>query len=99
LALDNLGLVALFEGDFEEAVALLAESVRICGERGDRRGGGEALLGLAGAVAGSRGDALAVKLSVLAEQLLASMEIETWPVVREHVDPLLASARTRLDAD
>ena len=98
LALSNLGLVAVFEGRYADAVELLTESVRLCADRADRRTGAESVHALAGAFAGVGDAAAAVTFAATAYQLNESMGTEPLPMFEERVAPLLAQAESRLDA-
>ena len=62
MAIGNLGLVALSEERWEDAVELLLEELRLSNRRGNRRSGAEALLGLAMAYAGLGDASLALEL-------------------------------------
>jgi len=66
-ALGNLGLVAVLEGRYEDALELLGEDLQLCASRGDRSRGAEAILGLAAAHAALGNHDLAVELDVIAQ--------------------------------
>jgi hypothetical protein len=97
LAVDNLGLVALFEGRCADAVELLAESVRLCADRADRRVGAESLQALTGVFACGGDAAVAVELAAAADRLFQSMGITLWPIIHQRVAPMLAEAEAVLD--
>jgi predicted ATPase/class 3 adenylate cyclase len=65
LAVGNLGLLAVVQERYGEGIRLLRECLLLCIRRGDRRGGSEAVLGLAAATAGLGMDELAVRLDAI----------------------------------
>lgn len=96
LATGNLGLVAVLQERYTEAVEQLREPLLLCVRRGDRRCGSEAVLGLAAAFAGLGEDELSVKLDAIRLALMADggLVYEAWML--ERLDPSLELARTRL---
>src|SRR5436190_12072667 len=99
LALGNLGLVALSEERWGDAIELHVESLRLSNRRGNRRGAAEALLGLALAHAGLDDARGAVELHGAFQRLCDTTGIDagvaasqTGPAAR-----LLDPARSRLD--
>jgi tetratricopeptide (TPR) repeat protein len=96
-ALDNLGLVALFEGRYADSAQLLTENVRLCADRADRRIAAESLQTLAGAFAALGEATTAIQLAAAAHKLHAAMGTEGWPMVNEHVAPLLTQVESNLD--
>jgi tetratricopeptide (TPR) repeat protein len=80
LAVCNLGLTAAMQERYDDAVQLLRESLLLSLRRGDRRGGTEALLGLAGATAGLSLDELAVRLDRI-ERALADNSGIVYPAI------------------
>src|SRR5262249_16248179 len=65
LAIGTLGLLAVVQERYGEGIRLLRECLLLCIRRGDRRGGSEAVLGLAAATAGLGMDELAVRLDAI----------------------------------
>jgi predicted ATPase/class 3 adenylate cyclase len=99
LAAANLGHAAVAQERYSDAVHLLREALVLCLRRGDRRGGGEAVLGLAAAVAGAGDDELAVRLDAIRRGMMEEAGIVYPPSLLAVFDPLLQSARTRLGPD
>ena len=96
LAIGNLGHVSVMEKRYAEAVELNRECLLLCIGRGDKRGGSEALLSLAAAVAGLGQDELSVKFHSMHRALAADAGIVEDPMLVERLEPLLALSRTRL---
>jgi hypothetical protein len=96
LAIGNLCHVAVLQGRYTEAVPLGRECLLLCVRRGDRRGGAEALLSLAAAVAGLGEDELSVELDAIHRAVADDAGIIDVPLLVEQLEPLLALARTRL---
>jgi predicted ATPase/class 3 adenylate cyclase len=96
LAVSNLAHVAVMEKRYADAVELNRECLLLCISRGDRRGGVEALLSLAAAVAGLGQHELSVKLDSIHRALAADAGIVDEPMLVERLDPSISRARTRL---
>jgi predicted ATPase/class 3 adenylate cyclase len=96
LAVCNLAHVAVMEGRYAEAVELDRECLLLCIRRGDKRGGSEALLSLAAAVAGLGRDESSVELHSMYRALAADAGVVMDPMLLERLEPTLLLARTRL---
>ena len=97
LALDNLGWSALIKGDHQRSVALFQESLELCKDLGDKRGGSESIEGLA-CVAGAGGEATrAARLFGVAEALREATGYQLGTRARSRTEPYLAGARAQVD--
>ena len=95
-ALDTLGWAALLSGEPERAKAVLAESLTLSKELGDK---GTLLMSLEGlaCVAGAEGEALrAARLFGAAEALMEEIGYRLVPQERVVLEPYRASVRSRL---
>jgi predicted ATPase/class 3 adenylate cyclase len=99
LAAANLGHAAVAQERYSDAVRLFREALVLCLRRGDRRGGAEAVLGLAAAVAGAGDEELAHRLDEIRRRMMEEAGIVYPPSLLAVFDPLLQSARTRLGPD
>jgi predicted ATPase/class 3 adenylate cyclase len=95
--LGNLGLVAVLEGRYSEAIELLDEDLRLCIAGGDRRGGLEAILGLAAAHAALGNSELAVRLDAIHQGLLEATGYVYPPGLGELLERPIRRAREQLD--
>ena len=96
LAICNLGLTAVMQARYSEAVSPLRETLFLSIRRSDRRCGAEAVLGLAAAVAELGGDELSVRLDAIHRALMADAGIVYTPLMLDRLEPSLTLARTRL---
>ena len=96
LAVGNLGHVAVRQQRYADAVELNRECLLLCVRRGDRRGGSEAVLSLAGAAAGLGEDELSVRLDALQKAMMADSGIVYDASLLNEFEPFLSLARTRL---
>ena len=96
LAIGNLGLVAVLQERYADAVERLREVLVLCIRRGDRRGGSEAVLGLAAAAAGLGEDELSVRLDAIQRALATDAGMVYQPSLLDGLEPSLSLARTRL---
>jgi predicted ATPase/class 3 adenylate cyclase len=96
LAVGNLATTALLQERYEEAVERSRETLLLCIRRGDRRGGSEAAIVVAGAAAGLGADELSVKIDVLANALAADAGFVHEPLFLERLEPYRSAARERL---
>ena len=95
-ALDTLGWAALLGGEPGRAKAVLAESLMLCKELGDK---GTLLMSLEGlaCVAGAEGDGLrAAKLFGAAETLMEGIGYRLVPQERAVLEPYRVNVRSRL---
>ena len=98
LALGNLGLIAVFQGRYDEALMLLDEGLELCSSRGDRRSGGEVILGLAAAHAALRNFELATKLDATAKAVFEATSIVYPAAILDRLEPYLRVARAKTDS-
>ncbi len=96
LATCNLGLAAVLQERFGDAVPLLREALVLCIRRGDRRGGTEAVLGLAVALAGLGIDELALRLDTIQRTMTAEAGMVYPAILEERLGRPLLLARDRL---
>ena len=91
----NLGLAAVLEGRYADAVQQLRETLDLCIRRGDRRCGAEAVLGLAAAAAGLGENELAVRLDGIQRFVMEEAGIVYVPTLVERLGRLLELAHDR----
>jgi predicted ATPase len=96
LAICNLGLAAVFQGRHDEALPPLRRALLLCIRRGDRRGGGETVYGLAAATAGLGMDELSVQLDWIQRAIFAEAGIVYPGPLVERLEVPLELARGRL---
>jgi len=96
LAVSNLGHVAVLQERYADGVELNREALQLCIRRGDRRGGAEAMLSLAAAVAGLGHDELSIKLDTIHRAVGGDAGLVDWPDLLAQLEPVLDRARSRL---
>ena len=92
LAVSNLGHAALAQERYGDARRLLGEGLVLCIRRGDRRGGQEAVLGLAATAAGAGDDELAVRLDAIRRRVMEETGIVYPQSLLALFEPLLQRA-------
>src|SRR5262249_25967197 len=93
----NLGLAAVLQGRYADAIPALRETIGLSIRRGDTRCGSEAVLALAAATAGLGDDGLAARLDVIQRSLMAEAGILYVPTLVRQFDVLLQPVRDRTD--
>jgi predicted ATPase len=93
MALGQLGLVAVFEGRYRDALPLLSEDLHLAAAINDRRRGAVAVLGLAAAYAGLGQYELAATLEAIAKAEYQAAGLPGSDEVDDRLEPLLREAR------
>ena len=96
LAVSNLGHAALAQERYGDARRLLGEGLVLCIRRGDRRGGQEAVLGLAATAAGAGDDELAVRLDAIRRRVMEETGIVYPQSLLALFEPLLQRAHEKV---
>ena len=91
--LNNLGLIAVFQGRFTDALAPFGEALERTAATGDRRTGAEAVLGLAATHAALGNHDLARTLEAVAKAEYKATGLVEAPEVLDRLEPHLHAAR------